>query len=383
MKDLKVHIAINSRYRAFDRSGKLPFSIIFGLSRRSSEDTNPLPLIVNTKETILDIPYAVLKNLLSLRVQKEDSKFDLEVDVGQLNPVNDEGKSSVTLPSPVGNNLASKNPLVLHEYYLDPEGDLASLLESGKKYRIRIRHHRDFGGRGHRFVDEANPDSERNSSETEPKLVIGRIEGSAIFTVLPSIPWPPKVQATMRRQADDEDAGVTQLEITVLNTDTRPVTVQTRGRQNFLLPWDPVHEEDEWSTGPRIIDAQQPSPSRTIQVINMNDNSIIRKPIPPGGFQQGPIGDRRPKLETLVTLNPGEPLVRHVDVSELLSDLSDGIYELRMEPRGMWWCEGDRHDFSVGDDERVPHEIFQTMIPPLVLECNDTVDVQIRNRISN
>lgn len=186
----------------------------------------------------------------------------------------------------------------------------------------------------------------------------------------------------MRRHPADEDAGVTQLEITVLNTDTRPITVQTRGHQNFVLPWGPVYEEHEWSNC-RIIDAQQPSPSRTIQVINMDDNSIIRKPIPPGGFQQGPIGDRRPKLETLVTLKPGEPLVRHVDVSELLSDLADGTYGLWMEPRGTWWCECDRHDFSVGDDERLPHEIFQTMIPPLVLECSDTVEVHVKNGILN
>lgn len=159
MKNLKIHIAINSRYRVFDRSGKLPFSILFGLSRRSSEDTNPLPLVINTKETILDIPYALSNNLLSLRVQKEDSKLEIEVDVGQLSLVNIEEKSSVTLPSPVGYSLASKNPLVIHEYHLDPDSELASLLESGKKYRIRIKRCHDFGGEGHRYTGEANPDS--------------------------------------------------------------------------------------------------------------------------------------------------------------------------------------------------------------------------------
>lgn len=382
MADSQIHIAINSRYRVFDRSGKLPFSIVLGLSRRSSKDTNPLPLVVNTRETILDIPYALSSNLLSLRVQKEDSKLDVEVDVSQLKSLSNEEKSSVTLPSPVGHSLASKNPLVIHEYHLDPESELASLLEAGKKYRIRVKHHRDFGGDGHRYVDDANPDNEQSNRKKGPSLVIGRIEGSAIFTVLPSLPWPPKIRTTMRRYPSDEDAGVTQLEITVLNTDTRSATVQTRGRQNILLPWGPVYEEDEWSNCPRIIDAQRPSPSRTIQIINMNDNSIIRKPAPPGGFQQGPIGDRRPKLGTLVTMRPGEPLVRRVDVSDLLSDLADGAYGLRMEPRGMWWCEGDWNGFSVHDNERVPQNIFQTMIPPLVLECRDTVEVHIKNSIS-
>lgn len=383
MKNSQIHVAINSRYRVFDRSGKLPFHIIFGLSRRSSEDTNPLPLVINTKETILDIPCALSSKLLSIRVQKEDSKLDFAVDVGQLSPVRNEGESSVTLPSPVGRNLARNNPLVIHEYHLDPGSELASLLESGKKYRIRVARHGDFGGEGHRYVDEANPDDEQSPSKKEPNLVVGRVEGSAIFTVLSSLSWPPKIQTTMRRHPGDGDSRVTQLEVTVLNAGTGPITVQTRGRQSVLLPWGPVYEEDEWSTCPRIIDAQQPSPSRAIQVINMNDNGVIRKPTPPGGFQQGPIGDRRPRLETVITLKPGEPLVRHVDVSELLSDLADGTYGLRMEPRDMWWCEGDRQDFSVDDDERIPHDVFQMMIPPLILECGDTVEIQIKNGIPN
>lgn len=383
MKDLQIHVAINSRYRVFDRSGKLPFSIIFGLSRRSSEDANPLPLVINTKETILDIPYALSSKLISLRVQKEDSKLDVEVDVGQLSLVSNGEASSVTLPSPVGHSLASRNPLVIHEYHTDPECELASLLESGKKYRIRVTPRGDFGGEGHKYVDEANPDDEQSSSKKEPKLVVGRIEGSAIFTVLSSLSRPPEIQTTMRWHPGDEDASVTRLEITVLNTGTGPITIQTRGRQSVLLPWGPVYEEGEWSSCPRVIDAQQPSPSRTIQVINMNDSSMIRKPTPPGGFQQGPIGDRRPSLETLVTLKSGEPLVRHVDLSELLSNLADGTYGLLMEPRGMWWCEGDRRDVVGDDDGRVLHDIFQTMVPPLVLECGDTVEVQIKDGIPN
>lgn len=188
----------------------------------------------------------------------------------------------MTVPSPVGHSLASKNPLVIHKYHLNPESELASLLESGKKYRIHVIPRGDFGGEGHRYVDEANPDNEQSSPKKEPKLVVGRTEGSAIFTALFSLSWPPKLHTIMRRVPGPEDAGVTQLEITVLNAG--PITVQTRGRQSVFLPLGPVYEEYEWSTCPRIIDAQQLSPRRTIQVINMNDNSMIRKLTLLGGF---------------------------------------------------------------------------------------------------
>ena len=102
-----------------------------------------------------------------------------------------------------------------------------------------------------------------------------------------------------------------------------------------------------------------------------------RKPGPCGGAANP--HDPRPKLEVLTTLRPGQPLVRHVDVSSLLSKLAEGKYGLRMEPRGMWWCKGDIEDFAAVGEDRVPHHLFETTIPPLILESKDVVEVQVEN----
>lgn len=95
----------------------------------------------------------------------------------------------MTLPSPVGHSLVSRNPLVIQEYHLYPKSELASMLEPGKKDRIRINHRGVFGGEGHRFLEEATRENEPNIElvKKHPRLVLGRTEGTAIFTVLPSL----------------------------------------------------------------------------------------------------------------------------------------------------------------------------------------------------
>lgn len=47
--------------------------------------------------------------------------------------------------------------------------------------------------------------------------------------------------------------------------------------------------------------------------------------------------------------------------------------------RRMWWVTGSCEDFSADGEDRVPQYLFQTTIPPLVLEYDDIVGVQVGN----
>ena len=47
------------------------------------------------------------------------------------------------------------------------------------------------------------------------------------------------------------------------------------------------------------------------------------------------------KVEDLVMLKPGTPLVREVDIPKLLDGLEEGEYKVRTQPKGCrWWRHG-------------------------------------------
>jgi hypothetical protein len=396
MTTLKIHLAIQSRYQVFDRSGSLPFSIVFGLCRQQSEeDTDPRPLVLNTANSILDLPYALSQKLLTLRGCDAESINDTEIDVGQLSQPEQKKQSYLTLPSPVGRTENWKKCMSTYRYDVDPESELASLLEPGKKYTIRNKAGQDLGFRDYAYSDQAESRNEQEESFMSgeiDKLVAGRVNGHASFSVVSSLPWPPKLQTRMQRcrtedghTSADSKERAKMLEITVLNSTSEDVTIQTRGRQRFLIPSGPMDTEDTeehcpaLDPRPRIIDAAAPAPKWTIQIIDIKTYTVVRPARKPSGFVQYQLTDPRPRLENLVTLKPGEPLVRHVDITEVITGLPDGTYGLRMEPRGMWWCLGNCGDFAVEDGEHVPQRLFTSMIPPLTLECEDVVEVQIHN----
>ncbi|RFN48433.1 thioredoxin-like protein [Fusarium flagelliforme] len=192
-----------------------------------------------------------------------------------------------------------------------------------------------------------------------------------------SLPWAPESQTKMQLNVGD---NATLLTISVTNMESEPVTIQTRGRQHFLVPhsaFDVTPDDNR----PRILDEQCPAPEATIGTLDLSTKEIMRRPRSPGqcgGAQQQ--HDPRPKLDVLTTLRPSVPLVRNVDISSLLSRLPGGRYGLKMEPRGMWWCLGDCEEFKRRcEDGRVPQDVFQTMIPPLMLKCDNVVEVQIEN----
>lgn len=131
---------------------------------------------------------------------------------------------------------------------------------------------------------------------------------------------------------------------------------------------------------PRIIDESSPAPTRTFQVIDIATNTIIRKTRRPNSCYPVPQHTQRPKLEELATLAPDEPITRQVDTTSVLYKLPDGIYGLRMESRGIWWCAGRCEDFSrLEGNDRVPEEGFRAMVPTVMLECKDVMKMQVED----
>jgi hypothetical protein len=380
METLKISTIINRKYQVFDRSGHLPFSIVFGLCRRSTEDTDPRLLVINTAETILDVPYALKHEFLSIHGKDAETKRGFLVDVGKLDQF-EGANSTVTLASPVGREKNWKESLTVYEYHVKPGSVLASLFEPGNNYEIRIkkggpaggRGPGDFGGTGHTYIDTT-----RNPASTESlKLVYDRADGCASFLVVDSLPWPPEIETRMQ-QSQGKDAT---LEITVSNQGGNTITVQTRGRQRYLSPWGPMYPREEHSSRPRLIDSQTPAPGGHLQIIDLLTKEIVREVTKPPICQLYGPHDPRPKLDFLIMLKPGEQLVREIDISGLLSKLLDGTYGLRMEPRGMWWCPGSYEVWRDEADDRVPHHLYKTLIPPLVLQCEDIVEVCVSNGV--
>lgn len=142
-----------------------------------------------------------------------------------------------------------------------------------------------------------------------------RADGWASFQVVSSLRWPPRIQTRMQRHqseaddnADHKGGNATKLDITVINTGTQAIAVQTRSRQRFLVPRGPIKPEEQPTEDPRprIIDTKTPAPAATLQVIDMATETVVREATKLGvrGLYQK--HDPRPKLEVLTTLRPGE-----------------------------------------------------------------------------
>lgn len=378
---LQIDTIIGCRYKVFDKSGKLPFSIVFGLCRRSSEDKDPRPLVLETANSLLDVPYALSHGLIQLRLYNERTHESVQIDLGHISQPIDMPPSELTLSSPVNRQGHWKESMAIFQYPIDPGSELASLLEPGKKYSIQNLRGHDFGGE-YTFKDSDG------LHEGHLKLVCPRANGRASFAVADSLPWPPQIQTRMqwheskRNETANEPECGKLLEVSVLNMGTEPVTVQTRGTQRFCVPSGPLDAEKGHvmlDIRSCIIDAKSPEPISTLQLIDAATGDIVKEAKGMGICRPPKKPDPRPTLEELITLKPNEPLHRCIEVGKVVSKLPDGKYHLRMEPRGMWWCMGSREEFATRGEDRVPSDLYQTLIPPLVLECDDLVEVQVEN----
>ena len=394
--ELRIHTQIHSRYQVFDASGQLPFSIVFGLCRRSPADTDPRPLLLETAGSVLDLPYALAHGLLTLHEQDtEDAEQKVEVDLSRLNKVAAKEAECLSLPSPVNRTEHWRDAFTVCQCPIEVNSELASSLEPGKKYILRMASE-DLGvkrwtyGDGKQFVD--NYDGKPSLDSEAVKLVNSKpTAGNATFTVVKNLPRPPKTETRMRLCASSPSSdsilanaklgSSTALEVSVINTGSDSVTVQTRGHQRFLIPWGPFQPDpDADDDRMRILDATpHKPPTSSLQLVDSATGEVVR-----GNKQRstGPLtdsnADRRPKAEDIVTLKPGVPVIRKVDIGALVEGLADGQYKIRMQSRGCRWWNGEVGT-EVGEDGRLPARLRGGVVPPLMLASQDEVELRVRD----
>lgn len=291
MTKLRIHTQIHSRYQVFDASGQLPFSIVFGLCRRSPADTDPRPLILEIAGTVLDVPYALAHGLLTLREQhSEDTKQWVEVDLGRLNGVAAKEVEYLPLPSPVNRTKHRRDAFTVYQCHVDVS-KLVSILEPGKKYSIRLVSE-DLGVKRSAYSDQklfVGNDGKPSHASEAVKLVNSKpTAGNAIFTVVKSLSWPPRIKTTMRLCASSLSSDSvlanhklnsrTALEVSVTNTGSDPVTMQTRGHQRFLIPWGPFQPEPDTDDDRMRIIHPTPHkpPMSSLQVVDSATGEVVR-----------------------------------------------------------------------------------------------------------
>ncbi len=395
MTELRIHTQIQRRYRSFDASGRLPFSIIFGLCRRSPPDTDPRPILLDIAGSLLDVPYALAHGLLTLREHDpEDVTHTNEVDLSRLNNVAAKEAEFLSLPSPVNRTERWRCAFTLYHYHVDVNSLLASILEPGKSYTIRVGSE-DLGVERWAYsYQEQFIDNEGKPSPTYEavKLVSKPAHGNARFKVVKSLSWPPEIETRicLCTSSLGSDSAITNdklgsdivaLEVSVVNKGSNSVTVQTRGRQRFLTRWalfEPEPADDDHSL--RIIHPTPYNlPISSLQVVASETGQVVRgykhtgiRPLTVGNV------DRRPGAEDLVTLKPGVPVIRNGNIRPRVNGLKDGQYKIRMEPRGCRWWHGEVAK-EVGDDGRLPAHLCGAINPPLMLESQDEVELRLRD----
>ncbi|KAI0512895.1 hypothetical protein F5B22DRAFT_637486 [Xylaria bambusicola] len=417
MVDIRIQIVIHNRYLVFDASGELPFSIVYGLCRRSKDDLDARDIILHTAKSALDVPYAIANGLLTLH-EKDDASGEMrsiELDLldERKGATDSEEGAYLTLSSPMTRTKHWKEDMTVYQYPIDSKSELGSLLKPGRAYTIRLASS-DLGVKWWRYSDNRNPTNKADltqASETARLVRSKSSGGKASFKVVSSLTFPPAIEMHMRLCPTDKNAreeegssnsnsnsGDTSttatLEVSVCNTHpSRPISVQTRGTQRFLMPWGPMQPESEDDDSQvRIIDGATAritadiettvrAPIASLQIVDIGTDTVVRAARKPGPCRGLTIAgaDPRPRLNTLLTLRPGETLIRRVDIRNLVKGLPDGAYRVEMRPRGVWWCFGDKDEIADEDREKVARGLYKTAIPPLVLRTEDVVSVKIRD----
>lgn len=74
-------------------------------------------------------------------------------------------------------------------------------------------------------------------------------------------------------------------------------------------------------------------------------------------------------------LEPALPVVRNVEIEALTKGLKDGRYVVRMQPKGCRWWHGRVKEGAA--DEKVPKRLCVGVVPPLIIESGNEVEVSI------
>jgi hypothetical protein len=203
---VKIHVSINSDYRAFDLAGKLPLNIIFGLCRRVKPEAPEMrPILFDVSGSVFDVPYALANGLLNLYDRTKDRNVDV---------------SEFDAPASESSFLTLHPKVKVPRLYVDkicavpltPESQLAKLLRQDTTYDIRLASNQlgvKWWGYGNpdELLDEGKP----NRPSEPGELVSVRGTGRGYFRVVESLPWPPPVETLMsillQSQAGDTVSG--------------------------------------------------------------------------------------------------------------------------------------------------------------------------------
>ena len=392
IQQLRISTQVHSRLSVLDRSGRLPFSIAFGLCRRSPADADPRPLVLCTARSALDVPYALAHGLLTLHEHGPEEEQDFEVDVSRLTKTEGGDKSTyVVLPSPVNRakGIGRIAASTTYQYHVKAESELASLIDPGKKYMIQLAG-TDLGVKWHAYgeLDQlVSSEGKTIQPSSQEKLISGTRSGHARFKAVSSLPWPPRVTTHARLYSSETSSScsptpesATFLELSITNEGGRSISIQNRGRQNYLAPWGPFEPEQATNSSlPRMLHPEERYARLSLQITNTDTGVVVYGDSkPPACDLHDTSNDSRPMLSYFVTLKPGEPLVKRIDITKTLLKFPDGRYSIRIPPQSAWWCYGTVAQISDEGDNRVPKRLYKTSIPPLTLEVENEVTLQIK-----
>jgi hypothetical protein len=385
MDELKIHVLMQARDRIFDASGKLPFTIDFGLCRRTPDDTDPRSLLIDIAGSALDVPYALANKLLvsqGIRTPPLDKKRLKHMDP---NTSMAEGERYITLPSPVGRTKHYKDSFTMLEYRVDKDSEVASLFRTGKEFRIALTS-RDLGIKWYTYIDDPSLPIDQTllSRPTETAKIVNLkpSAGHLAFKVVESLPWPPEVSTRLHFIAAT-DTTPSSIQISITNMNTRPVSLEPHARQQLYLGQRDIIG-DRTTTRPRFhraLEADLPLSLFSFLITDTVTSQEAADTLPrPGceGVTRGNL-DPRPRGKGLFVLEPGEAVLRHFDLGTVLGKCEDGVYGIRLREKAQWWCVGSVEEICHKEDEdegRVRKDFFSKGIPPLVLRSEDVVEVK-------
>lgn len=205
MSVLRIHIHINSLFEVLGLTGKLPFSIIYGLQRRLPADTDPRPILLETAGSVLYAPCALEHGLLILDVQTPSTQW-VAVCISILKQrLAVEKAEYLSLPSPVARTEHWRDAYTIYQSHINISKELRAILQPGKRYVIRVAS-RNLGVERWTYSDRQHFADDKERMPRDGFEVVKLINskptgGSAEFGVTESLPWPPGVKTSLRLTA--------------------------------------------------------------------------------------------------------------------------------------------------------------------------------------
>lgn len=195
MSEFRLHVQLHSRYSVLDALGWLPFSVVFGICRLSTSNTDPCPIPIETAGSVFDVPYALAHGLLTLCEERlEDATKWVEVDLGRMEETEKSNSNCVSVPSLVGRRRSWKNDLTVFLGCISLKGTLASAWKAGERYRIRLA---STDPCIKKWACSDQEQSTANHGEAA-KLVNSYSYGHATFRVVDNLSFPPRVDTSLR-----------------------------------------------------------------------------------------------------------------------------------------------------------------------------------------